>query len=685
MIKLRTILLSKSFYLWLLLFAFLYVSVHVFVIKKDTKIEKKQTELYGEIKDISVNEDQVKIKIKVKKEYILGYIDKKSFIYDLNDSIKVTGILKAPNKNTVPNLFNYKKYLYNNNIFYLMEIENIKLISKNKNVFYKLKSNLIKRMDTYKSKAYLKLFVLGSKQNLDQEVYKTFQNNGISHLFCVSGMHVSLLTTMLLFLLKKIKVKETKRYIFIFLFLTLYLFLTNFSPSILRSVIFFILLSINKIYYFHIKTIYLLLVTLCICLFLNPYFIFHIGFLFSFTITFYLILFSKYLNTNSKIKNIVLVSFISFLAGLPICFYNFFSINILSIFYNLFFVPFISIFVFPLSLLTFVFKPLDFLLFSITQILENISFFIDKITIMKFSFYKPSLFIVLFYYGIITFCMYHFFNKRKLYFLFLIGILFLHYNYNFIFNSNYMIMIDVGQGDSVLLHAGSKNILVDTGGKLGTRNSYIAKNTVSLLQSLGIKKLNYLIITHGDYDHIGESSNIIKNFKVEKVLFNSNAYNKNEKNLIRLLKKKRIPYSKFKEGKSIHYKNLQMTSINKAFADENDSSLVLYVKINQHTILLTGDASVHSEEYYIKNYNIHPTILKLGHHGSKTATSEYLLDSIDPHLALISCGVDNKFKHPHEEVISRLDKYGISYLSTNKVGSVRIDFKRNVTIHTYPA
>ncbi len=685
MIKLRTILLSKSFYLFLLLLTFTYVSIHIFIIKNETKIEKNQTELCGKIKDISINDDQVKIKIKVKNEYILGYVDKKNFIYELNDCIKVKGTLEVPNKNTIPNLFNYKKYLYYNNTFYLMEIENITFVSRNKNIFYKLKSSLIKRMNTYKSKAYLKLFILGSKEDLEKEVYQTFQNNGISHLFCVSGMHVSLLTTMLLFLLKKMKVKEKKRYILVFSFLMLYLFLTNFSPSILRSVIFFILLSVNKIYYFQIKTIYLLLVTLCICLFINPYFIFHIGFLFSFTITFYLILFSKYLNTKSKIKNIFLVSFVSFLASLPICLYNFFSINILSVFYNLFFVPFISFFVFPLSLLTFLFSPLDLFLVFVTNLLQQISFFIDKIDIMKFSFYKPSLCIVFFYYFIITVCLYQFFNKKKNYFLFLICILFIHYHYNFIFKSNYMIMIDVGQGDSFLLHAEDKNILIDTGGMIGRSTSSIAKNTVSLLKSLGIKKLDYLMITHGDYDHLGEASNIINAFKVENVLFNGNSYNKNEKRLIKVLKKKRIPYNKFEEGQSIASKNMNITSINKAFADENDSSLVLYVMISGYKVLLTGDASVKSEEYYIKNYDINPDILKLGHHGSKTATSEYLLDAIEPKLALISCGVDNKFKHPHEEVINRLDEYGIFYLSTSKVGSVKIDFKRKVTIHTYPA
>lgn len=291
MIRLRTILLSNKLYLTILLLTVLYVIIQIFFVKMHTTISLDEDTFYGRVKEITYQEEQVKIKLKVKKEYIIGYIDKEKFSLQLNDKVYVKGALELPKNNTIINGFNYKKYLYYNKTFYLMQIEQIKLEKKNTNIFYLIKNKIMKKINTYTSKTYLNLFILGDKKEVDTKVYKTFQNNGISHLFCVSGMHVSLLTTIFLFLLKKAKVKELKRYLFLFLFLLFYLFLTNFSPSILRSVIFFILVSINDYYYLHIKIMHLFLLTFCICLFINPYFLFHIGFLFSFTITFYLLLF----------------------------------------------------------------------------------------------------------------------------------------------------------------------------------------------------------------------------------------------------------------------------------------------------------------------------------------------------------------------------------------------------------
>ncbi len=686
LIKLRTLLLSNAFYLFILWITGIYVGIHLFLFPKQTAIEEKTKELYGTIKEIAIQENEVKLKIKVDHEYIIGYFENKHFSYHLNDFIQIKGTLEKPRNNTIMHLFNYRKYLSHNHTFYIMQIENLKLIAKNKNIFYKIKNAFLARMDKYKSKAYLKLFLLGSKEGLEQKVYKSFQNNGISHLFCVSGMHVSFLTAVLLFLLKKIGIKEKKRFFFTFLFLFFYLFLTNFSPSILRSVLFFTLMSINKIYYFCIKPIHLFLLTLCLCLFINPYFLFHIGFLFSFTITFYLILFSKYLNTNHKIKNLFLVSFVSFMASLPICLYNFFSINILSIVYNIFFVPFISCIFFPFTLLTFLFPFLESILLFLIDILENLSILIDQINIMKFSFYKPNLLVVLIYYFVISFVLYNWFHNKKKAFLLFLFLLFFHYNYNFFYKKYFMLMIDVGQGESILLHMGQKNILIDTGGMIQYNHpSSIAENTVNLLKSLGIRKLDYLMITHGDYDHIGEAINLVKRIPIQKVLFNSNAYNKNEKKVIQVLKEKKIAYAKFKENSKIVYKKAWISSINKEFEDENDGSLVLYVFINGYKILLTGDSSTTSESYYIENYSIKPDILKLGHHGSKTATSTRLLDHIHPKLALISCGVDNKFKHPHQEVLNRLKQYHIPYLSTHEVGSIKINFDQNFTIQTFPA
>lgn len=501
-------------------------------------------------------------------------------------------------------------------------------------------------------------------------------------------MHISLLSGIFLFLFKKLKVEENKRYVITSIILFFYLLL-SFSPSVLRSFLFFFLLSINKINYFYIKTTNIFLLTLSLSLLLNPFFIYNIGFLFSYTISFFLIISIDYLKNMSRIKQSFLVSFISFLVSFPICIYNFYQINLLSIFYNLFFVPFVSILLFPFTLLTFIFPFLDSLLNFIIYIFENIVLFLNTIDLFKFIFSKPSfLLIIVYYLFIILFITKH----KKIFVLLILLFMFVHYNINNIVSSDYVIMIDIGQGDSILLHSKNKNILIDTGGKSEYYSDFkrknasnLSDNTISMMKSLGIKKLNLLVLSHGDMDHLGESFHIIKNFKVDKVLFNEGVFNYNEKKLIKLLNAKHIEYEVCYQDNYYKYNHITLYSLNSDLSDENDSSIVLYSKINNTTFLFTGDGSMKSEEYILKNYDLPKVdILKVGHHGSKTSTSENLIKKIKPKIALISAGIDNKFNHPNQETIDTLEKYNVDILQTKELGSILLKIKKDsLKIKTY--
>ena len=131
--------------------------------------------------------------------------------------------------------------------------------------------------------------------------------------------------------------------------------------------------------------------------------------------------------------------------------------------------------------------------------------------------------------------------------LLLLTILAIHNNINYVSSNTYVTALDVNQGDSILLSLNNTkgNILMDTGGKPNYYNStynFADNKTIPYLKSIGIKKINYLILTHGDYDHMGEAINLVNNFKVEKVIFNCGPYNDLEKELIKVLDKKKIKY-----------------------------------------------------------------------------------------------------------------------------------------------
>ena len=163
-------------------------------------------------------------------------------------------------------------------------------------------------------------------------------------------------------------------------FLIFYLFITNFAPPILRATIFTILNVINKEFKLKVKTIYLLILTLLIMLNINYYYIYNIGFILSFTISFYLISFKKIINKyqNYFIKTLT-ISIIAFISSMPIIINSYFKINLLSPIINMLFVPLLTLIIYPLSLLTFIIKPIDPFFYKITKIMEVLSLKIAKV------------------------------------------------------------------------------------------------------------------------------------------------------------------------------------------------------------------------------------------------------------------------------------------------------------------
>ena len=159
----------------------------------------------GKITNYTNNEDYTKIEIKGKQESVIAYV-KGSVKFNLGDYIEVSGTYKIPSANTIPNNFNYQKYLYNKKIFYTMNVQNYKIIKVNENILYNLKENIISKCNNYEYGNYIKSFVLGDKTELDN--YDMYQGNGVSHLFALSGMHISFLTYFIMLLLKKVPYKE---------------------------------------------------------------------------------------------------------------------------------------------------------------------------------------------------------------------------------------------------------------------------------------------------------------------------------------------------------------------------------------------------------------------------------------------------------------------------------------------
>ena len=649
--KLKIDLLCKIILILSILYTF-YITKNLIY---HTNYQEGEITLIGKIINITHSSDKTDLIIKSKEKIKVTYYV--NIDYKLGDYIKVNGNLTKPYNNTIFNLFNYNKYLLSNKIYYILKADNIIKIKDNKNILYEIKNNIYERIHKLKSKDYVKTFILGDKQDLSDEILSSYQQNGVSHLLAISGMHISLLVVILSKILKKFKYS----YFIISIFLIFYAFLTNFTPSVLRAVFLYCFKKIDKKH--------LILLIASFMLFYNPYYIYNVGFLFSFVISFYLIYFGNLTNKfNNYFVKLFITSTICFIASIPIMINNFYYINIMSPLINVLFVPFISLIIFPLSLLTLIFPILDNILLFLLNIMESLTLFCNNFNInlimAKIPFY---LFII--YYIIITFI----FIKPK-YFYILIIILVIHNNIKYFNKNSYLTILDVGQGDSILLEIKDKNILIDTGGNMFSDYNIAQNKLIPYFKSLGIKKLNYLILTHGDYDHMGESINLINEFKVDNVIFNIGDYNDLELELIKILDNENINYYQNIESLNINDNKLYFLNT-KDYSDENENSSVIYTEIENVKMLFMGDAGIKKEKDILEKYNLTDIdILKVGHHGSDTSSSENFIDVISPKNCLISLGKNNIYGHPKESVLEILNKCNI--YRTDLKGSIKIQLNK---------
>ena len=690
--KLKTILPFKIFIFFLVLFSFLTSFIRCNYIFKTSIYNGNEELITGTIIDYKMLDTKYKMTILTTKDNISekviasiylndndSNLRKKVSDFKIGDRIILKGNLNKPLNNTIPNTFNYQKYLYYQKIYYLFTVKEIISIENSSNYFYQFQDFLYKRCEMIDEKGYLTMLIYG-KKNIDADTYSYLQDLGVVHLFAISGLHISIFTMLLEVLLKKIK-KGLRNFIII-IFLIIYASLLGFPASVMRALTMFIFLKIfsflKEKFKMSFKTYEIMLLSTSILLIINPYFLYDTGFLYSNLCTFGLVFY------NDKTKNYLLKSlkttYIATIFSLPITVCLNYSYNLLTPLFNIVFVPFISFLFYPICLITFLFPFFLPVLKILIKLLELLTIVFTKVSI-NIILPKMSIIVIIIYYlNIFLLSKY----KKVYYHLFNILFLLIYpYGYS-LDNSLNVYYLDVSQGDASLIISPRKKevTMIDTGGLTTDENYYTAKNIIKFFHSINIKKIDNLIISHGDFDHIGNAFYLVNNIKVGKVIFNNNEFNELETNLIKILQDKKIEFQK--ENSNLQGKYLTWQFLNtRLYDNENDNSLVTYLKYQDYTFLFMGDASKLTEEDIIKKYKL-PKIdfLKVGHHGSKTSSSKEFISKINPKYSIISVGRKNKYGHPNKEVLNNLDNSKI--YRTDQDGSIMFKIKDNkLEIETY--
>ena len=206
-------------------------------------------------------------------------------------------------------------------------------------------------------------------------------------------------------------------------------------------------------------------------------------------------------------------------------------------------------------------------------------------------------------------------------------------------------------------------------------NKHMSNSYVFFMQIKTLIRLTFWQSPHGDYDHMGEAINLVKNFKVEKVIFNCGKYNDLEKELIKVLDKKKISHYSCIKELNIDDNKLYFLN-NKIYDNENDNSSVIYTELNNHKFLFMGDAGIDVEQDMIEKYNLNDIdVLKVWHHGSKTSSSQNFINEINPKYSIISVGKNNRYGHPNDGVLDNLNNSEI--YRTDNQGSIMFKIENN--------
>lgn len=232
--------------------------------------------------------------------------------------------------------------------------------------------------------------------------------------------------------------------------------------------------------------------------------------------------------------------------------------------------------------------------------------------------------------------------------------------------------LNVGQGDSILIETpNGKTMLIDGGVKSE------GKHIVAYIKSLGIEKLNYVVATHPDADHIGGLIAVLNSISIQHFVDSGKVHtSQTYENIVQLIVEKNIEYIVPQTGDQLNVDKaitVEVLHADETATDNNEASIVLKVNYGEVSFLLTGDAGIRVEEKMMANSNVAATILKAGHHGSNTSSSKAFIEAVQPEVAILSYGQDNSYGHPHYEVTSSLQQLGTKLYGTAESDHIIIE------------
>ena len=648
--------------------------------------------------------------------------------------ISCTGSFEAFDGELNPGQFDAASYYQNEGYTGILNAEKIRIVNEEERFspdIYLHRLNLAisdkyKKILGDKNAGSLSAMVLGDKRGLDEEIKELYQENSISHLLSISGLHISLLGGAVFLFLRRLKVSFRFPLIASSIILIIYGSFTGFSVSTSRAVIMmsvlFISFAIGKSYDLPSG----LALAALILIVINHRAIYQNGFLLSFFAVigiFYIMPELLYIfkvdiyHKKGIIKglHLLLASIISsisiLLATLPIVLNNFYEVSLTGILLNIIVIPLMSLVVITGLLGGFVALVSEILgsfLLGITHYILNLYTLFcrlgDRLTFLRLIIGKPDKWQIVLYYLILVIVFYFLALKRRENKLrSLKNNLPEGYNTSkrivvtglMTFTSFLIIaykprefsinMLDIGQGDCFVVNDGNNDIYISDCGSTTVQN--VGKTRLlPFLKSKGWGKVDTIFISHMDKDHVNGVNDLLKcaEITIGRIIISA-SYKSDKLNCAELeelkerAKMRDIKLFYMKKGDEIVGKDISFRCIyptgEEDIKDQNEASIVMRMDYKGLSMLFTGDIAGSTEEKIIEGSDediLDCDILKVCHHGSKNSSTDDFLKKVSPKLYLISCGLMNRYGHPHRDALSRMTEEGGRILRTDHMGGTQI-------------
>lgn len=602
-----------------------------------------------------------------------------------SDYLLISAAIKLEKAEQMRNFrgFDYREFLKKQGIYRVARISDIRSIkiSKANSIFERLRKwrrqgiVLCQTQFPKPMSDYMTGLLFGYLDKSFGQMTQIYSQLGIIHLFALSGMQVSFFLNLFRRVLVISGIPKDHFPYFDLPFSIVYAFLTGLSVSVIRS------LLQRNLRNFHVKGLDNLSLAFLLMFFFQPNFLHSIGGILSFAYAFFITIISC--DHYEGKKRILVETIVLSICLLPFLIVYFGQFNPVAILLTAVFSLLFDSLILPVLCLAFLLTPI-FKLSSLNplfMLMERLVISLGQIFSKAIIFGKPNSFqflLLIFLLGSFLHFMKEF---RKTIGIGLV-ILCLSFSIKLPF-TNEVTIVDIGQGDSILIRdIRNRTILIDVGGSQHFQGNEAwqkkfqeanAEGTlIPYLKSRGISKIDQLVLTHTDNDHVGDMEAVARHINIKEILVSQGSL-KNGAFLSRL-KKIKVPTSVVKAGDRLPIMGsyLQVLYPWKIGDGKNNDSITLYGQLLDKNFLFTGDLEAEGEEDIMEKYpNLPVDILKAGHHGSKGSSSKAFLKHISAKVALVSAGKNNHFHHPHPDTLERFREREMTVYRTDQQGAIR--------------